>query len=228
MCGRLRKCKPFSEALLLRSVCSSGSPRQRSGSPAPRLFPWNEGQPSGWPARTSRTVGRGCHPQGRNGVEEPRSGLTAAGDRARGRRFRAKRGPLGTSEAVHRRFRKLHFVGWFGACGQVLSCVRPHCLRHITRRGPVWRYAGRVHNRANVLEGTGAVTGFLDPVSLTVCPYHLPTCSHSRRRRPHASPHYAGRQITPKTSRYARCSSSMFPNVSINGRIRSSGQLGRW
>ena len=39
-------------------------------------------------------------------------------------------------------------------------------------------------NRANVLEGTGAVTGFLDPVSLTVCPYHLPTCSHSRRRRP--------------------------------------------
>ncbi len=126
VCGRLRKCKPFSEALLLRSVCSSGSPRQRSGSPAPRLFPWNEGQPSGWPARTSRTVGRGCHPQGRNGVEEPRSGLTAAGDRARGRRFRAKRGPLGTSEAVHRRFRKLHFVGWFGACGQVLSCVRPH------------------------------------------------------------------------------------------------------
>ena len=126
VCGRLRKCKPFSEALLLRSVCSSGSPRQRSGSPAPRLFPWNEGQPSGWPARTSRTVGRGCHPQGRNGVEEPRSGLTAAGDRARGRRFRAMRGPLGTSEAVQRRFRKLHFVGWFGACGQVLSCVRPH------------------------------------------------------------------------------------------------------
>ena len=36
------------------------------------------------------------------------------------------------------------FVGWFGTRGQVLSCVRPHQLRHITRRGPVWRYAGRV------------------------------------------------------------------------------------
>ena len=45
---------------------------------------------------------------------------------------------------------------------------------------------------------------------------------------PHASPHFASHQITPKTSRYTRCSMSMFPNVSINGRIRSSGQLGRW
>ena len=45
---------------------------------------------------------------------------------------------------------------------------------------------------------------------------------------PHASPYSAGRQITPKTSRYTRCSISMLPNVSINGRIRSSGQLGRW
>ena len=185
-CGRVwtpPKMQAFSESLLLRSVCSCGSPRQRSGSPSPRLFPWNEGQPPGWPARASRTVGRGCHPKGRNRVEEPRSGLTAAGDRARGRRFRAKRGPLGTSEAVQRRFRKLHFVGWFGACGQVLSCVRPHCLRHITRRGPVWRYAGRVQNRSCVLEGTAPQAGFPDPVSLTICPYHLPTCSHSRRRR---------------------------------------------
>ena len=44
----------------------------------------------------------------------------------------------------------------------------------------------------------------------------------------HASPHFAVHQITPKTSRYTRCSSSMLPNVSINGRIRSSGQFGRW
>ena len=41
-------------------------------------------------------------------------------------------------------------------------------------------------------------------------------------------PHFAWHQITPKTSRNARCSISMLPNVSINGRIRSSGQLGRW
>ena len=32
-------------------------------------------------------------------------------------------------------------------------------------------------------------------------------------------------QITPKTSLNTRCSASMLPNFSINGRIRSSGQL---
>ena len=41
-------------------------------------------------------------------------------------------------------------------------------------------------------------------------------------------PSFCQHQITPKTSRYTRCSMSIFPNVSINGRIRSSGQLGRW
>ncbi len=45
---------------------------------------------------------------------------------------------------------------------------------------------------------------------------------------PHASPCFCRHQITPKTSRYTRCSMSMLPNVSINRRIRSSGQLGRW
>ena len=50
-------------------------------------------------------------------------------------------------------------------------------------------------------------------------------------RRPleaHASPYFCRHQITPKTSRYTRCSMSMLPNVSINRRTRSSGQLGRW
>ena len=46
--------------------------------------------------------------------------------------------------------------------------------------------------------------------------------------RAHASPYFCRYQITPKTSRYTRCSMSMLPNVSINRRIRSSGQLGRW
>ena len=41
-------------------------------------------------------------------------------------------------------------------------------------------------------------------------------------------PSFCSHQITPKTSRYTRCSTSMLPNVSINGRSRSSGQLGRW
>ena len=45
---------------------------------------------------------------------------------------------------------------------------------------------------------------------------------------PHASPYCCRHQITPKTSRYTRCSMSMLPNVSINRRTRSSGQLGRW
>ena len=50
----------------------------------------------------------------------------------------------------------------------------------------------------------------------------------SLRPGPHASPYFGRHQITPKTSRYTRCSMSMLPNVSINGRMRSSGQLGRW
>ena len=45
---------------------------------------------------------------------------------------------------------------------------------------------------------------------------------------PHASPYFCRHQITPKISRYTRCSMSMLPNVSINRRTRSSGQLGRW
>ena len=49
-----------------------------------------------------------------------------------------------------------------------------------------------------------------------------------RFAEPHASPYFCRHQITPKTSRYTRCSMSMLPNVSINRRIRSSGQLGRW
>ena len=48
-----------------------------------------EGQPSGWPSRAIRTVACGSHPQGRNESEDPRSGLTAAGNRARGTRSRA-------------------------------------------------------------------------------------------------------------------------------------------
>ena len=46
----------------------------------------NEGQLPGWPARASRTVSRGSHPEGRSVAEDPRSGLTAAAERARGER----------------------------------------------------------------------------------------------------------------------------------------------
>ena len=47
-----------------------------------RSCEWREGQPSGWPVRFSRTVVIGCHPEGRNAVEDPRSGLTAERVRA--------------------------------------------------------------------------------------------------------------------------------------------------
>ncbi len=41
-------------------------------------------------------------------------------------------------------------------------------------------------------------------------------------------PLICGHQITPKISLNTRRSVSMIPSFSINGRIRSSGQLGRW
>ncbi len=36
------------------------------------------------------------------------------------------------------------------------------------------------------------------------------------------------RQMTPKSSRYTRCSTSMWANSSTSGRSRCAGQLGRW
>ena len=69
VCGRLLNCKRF---LSLLCICApgalefAGSVLRDSGA-APGvflLFLLNEGQPSGWPAGASRTVGRGSHPQG--------------------------------------------------------------------------------------------------------------------------------------------------------------------
>ena len=74
----------------------AGSPRQRSGAPVLGIDELNAGQPSGWPARAFRTVGRGSHPKDCSAAEDPRSGLTAVGDRARGKRFRAQRWPFET------------------------------------------------------------------------------------------------------------------------------------
>ena len=64
-------------------------------------------------------------------------------------------------------------------CGRLRKCklflrlVRAHTVRccrvsglvdcGISRRGPVWRYAGRVQNRPCVLDGTWSETGFPDP-----------------------------------------------------------------
>ena len=60
--------------------------RDNGAAAPPSILVWREGQPEGWPSSTSRTVGLGSHPKDRSVAEDPRSGLTAAGDRARGRR----------------------------------------------------------------------------------------------------------------------------------------------
>ena len=72
----------------------------------------------------------------------------------------------------------------------------------------------------------------LEAVSLdsTVVKVH-PDGTGARKKtalKPSCIPSFCRRQITPKISRYTRCSSSILPNVSIKGRIRSSGQLGKW
>ena len=56
-------------------------------------------------------------------------------------------------------------------CIQVLSSIRPHRLRQFRRRGPVWRYAGRVQIASASSSALRPGAGFPDPVSLTVCPY---------------------------------------------------------
>ena len=57
---------------------------------------------------------------------------------------------------------------------------------------------------------------------------HYEATLHDPKAYTSCIPSFCSHQITPKTSRYTRCSTSMLPNVSINGRSRSSGQLGRW
>ena len=84
VCGRLLNCKPF---LSLLCICApgalefAGSVLRDSGA-APGvflLFLLNEGQPSGWPARASRTVGRGSHPQGPERSEGPAKRVDSRG-----------------------------------------------------------------------------------------------------------------------------------------------------
>ena len=112
VCGRLPDCKPFLRFVVLPSVpLNSAEPIGRDNGAAlrpSRALPLKDGQPSGWPSRTSRTAGRGSHPEGRSGAEDPR-------ERVDGRGW-----PCTTVEVAG---------GWSRACGQVLSCVRPRSLR---------------------------------------------------------------------------------------------------
>ena len=59
----------------------------------------------------------------------------------------------------------------YGSVHAVRCCRRPHRLRQFRRRGPVWRYAGRVQIASASSSALRPGAGFPDPVSLTVCPY---------------------------------------------------------
>ena len=70
MCGRLRKCKPFLSLRVVRSVCSSGAPRHRSGARSAGIVPLERraslpAGPQALPARSAAAVTR----KGRNGIE---------------------------------------------------------------------------------------------------------------------------------------------------------------
>ena len=55
---------------------------------------WIAGQPFGWPARASRTVGRGSHPEGRSASGGPARPVDGRGRPCVVNAIRAKRGPL--------------------------------------------------------------------------------------------------------------------------------------
>ena len=75
--GRFRRSLRDNGAALRRRTCSQSI----------------AGQPSGWPARASRTVGRGSHPKDRSAAQDPRSGLTARDRPCVVNALRAQRGP---------------------------------------------------------------------------------------------------------------------------------------
>ena len=63
------------------------------------------------------------------------------------------------------------FFERIGACGLVLSCVRPLDCGDSPAAGPVWRCADRVHIGSASWNALRDQPGFPDPVSSTVCPY---------------------------------------------------------
>ena len=127
VCGRLPDCKPFLRFVVLPSVPSNSAEPIRSDNGAAlrpsRALPLKDGQPSGWPSRTSRTAGRGGHPEGRSEAEDPRERVDGRGWPCATLRSLAD----GLGRAV-----RCCRVSGLGVCG----CLTP--------RGPVWRYAGRV------------------------------------------------------------------------------------
>ena len=150
--------QPFSESPPL-SATTSGSPSAAIApverGPATRLAR-NE-----LPARSAAAVTR----KGRSGAKDPRSGLTAAGDRARGRRAPSTPGVC--------LFREKSSFLQMARCMRSGAVVCPASLlaaSHPPRACMELPIRGSSPNRPSVLEGTAANAGFPDPVSLTVCP----------------------------------------------------------
>lgn len=78
-------------------------------------------------------------------------------------------------QAILRRFR--HVV----RCSRVSGLK----MRLVTRRGPVWRCADQIQIAYAGSTAQRCCPGFSNPVSLTVCPYTPPSCSHPPTLRTH-------------------------------------------
>ena len=123
---RLQALSSLRFVVLPSAPLNSAEPIRRDNGAAlrpSRVLPLKDGQPSGWPSRTSRTAGRGSHPEGRSGAEDPRERVDGRGWPCATLRSSAD-GPV-------------HAV----RCSRVSGLRECGCL---TPRGPVWRYAGRV------------------------------------------------------------------------------------
>ena len=98
----------------------------------------------------------------------------------------------------------------------VFEAIEPCEVKHFEH---LFKTPGAVDQFVQASKGIGSGFNRLYTPDFGAVPIVVPPLMH---------PLILQHQITPKTSRYTRCSMSMLPNVSINGRIRSSGQLGRW
>ena len=124
------------------------------------------------------------------------------------------------------------------ACGQAaryagrrpktfLSVVGPLTLERAYYHCDACHAGSCSRDRALGLEGTSLSPATMRMVGLAAAEVSFAKTSELLGKLS-CIPSFCKHQITPKTSRYTRCSMSMFPNAFINGRIRSSGQLGRW
>ena len=87
--------------------------------------------------------------------------------------------------AVHRVWTPLGMQAILRRSWHVVRCSRVSGLmmRLATRRGPVWRCADQIQLAYAGSNAQRCYPGFSNPVSLTVCPYTPPSCSHPPTHR---------------------------------------------